>query len=227
MNSPEPSWAAGRCRCSINTRAERRSASATTSSMGIWTTSSAGDQRSPDHWFTPPRHGGFRNRSAKQLASNIRYIPLRHNESANRISGRRLPEGIPDDGTDELQIPRGDFQRGDPQPVRSEHRSDGARGAPSPARIRRILAVGAQDRLLGANGNPLADARAQIGAPTVGAGCKQGELPALIETLAWEASPRRRLWMYTVLICAFTRSISMFGIKNRACDSIQVSSDSI
>jgi len=37
------------------------------------------DQRSPDHWFTPAATAGFETNSAKQLASNIRYMPLRFN----------------------------------------------------------------------------------------------------------------------------------------------------
>ena len=37
------------------------------------------DQRSPDHWFTPAATAGFETNSARQLASNIRYMPLRFN----------------------------------------------------------------------------------------------------------------------------------------------------
>ena len=37
------------------------------------------DERSVDHWFTPAATAGFETNSARQLASNIRTLPLRFN----------------------------------------------------------------------------------------------------------------------------------------------------
>jgi hypothetical protein len=37
------------------------------------------DSRSVDHWFTPAAAAGFETNSSRQLASNIRTLPLRFN----------------------------------------------------------------------------------------------------------------------------------------------------